>query len=181
MTTTRPKGPVTPDEIERMKQLRADGRSVEDVAATVGRCARTITRYAPIGNHPPLTLDEIERMEALRVAGHTNRQIAAALGRAESTVGKHIGPRAVFVSTAPLREAFLNSNRTVADIARHLEWWVSRERLGADVGRVRRTLGLNQDCNGAGRRSWRKRTDIETAFRLAEAIGVEPWEVIDET
>jgi hypothetical protein len=181
MTVVRPKSPVTPGEIERMKQLRADGRSVEDVAAMVGRCVRTISRYAPIGNHPALTLDEIEHMGKMRVAGHTNQQIAAALGCCEETVRRHLGPRAVFVPVAPLREAFLNSSRTAADVARHLEWWVNGKRLEADVGRVRRTLGLNVDCNGDGRRSYRKRTDIETALRLAEAIGVEPWEVIDET
>lgn len=67
------------------------------------------------------------------------------------------------VEVAPLRDAFLRSGRSAAEVATALDWR-RLKRPGFDGHRVRRYLS-------------RERCDYATAVRLAEAIGVDPFEV----
>jgi hypothetical protein len=78
------------------------------------------------------------------------------------------------IDLAPLREAFLRSGKTPADVARALGW---RKPNGvADGPRVRRALGMRPAWSN-GRKRLRQRCSYETAVKLADAIGVDPYEV----
>lgn len=82
------------------------------------------------------------------------------------------------IDNAQLREAFLRSTRTAADVARALGWNGSTGR--GDSSRVRRTLGITPDRStklGPGYSNHRRTIDAETAARIADAIGVMPWEI----
>lgn len=86
--------------------------------------------------------------------------------------------RWIGVDNAPLRDAFIASRLSAGAIARELGWFYSRGGgLRADTARVRRTLGLLDDINGAGRRTTRRRVDIETVGHIADAMGLGRWEV----
>lgn len=79
---------------------------------------------------------------------------------------------------APLREAFLRSGLSAADVARALGWTCQAHgRPHADGPRVKRALGLKPQQNGDGLVTTRQRCSYEMAVRLAAAIGVDPWEV----
>jgi hypothetical protein len=79
----------------------------------------------------------------------------------------------------PLREAFLASGLTFSHIARQCGW--VRYQRGLEIGdatRVARLLGLRDYKPGPGYpRRVRERISYENATRLAEAIGVDPYEV----
>lgn len=77
------------------------------------------------------------------------------------------------VLVTPVREIFLASGLTAAEVARRLHWHTSG---GADSSRVKRALGINQD-SFRGKRSQRTRLDVETAGLIAEACGHGRWEV----
>jgi hypothetical protein len=125
-----------------------------------------------------LTELQIARIKRMRADGHTAKEAAEAVGCARVTAG-HIAPgRPGKVPNDRLREAFLASDRTAADVARALGWDSGH---GADTSRVRRTLGLLDDIAGQrGHRSRRRLIDWETGSLIAEAIGVMPWEVLDD-
>lgn len=79
------------------------------------------------------------------------------------------------IDLAPLREAFLASGRTLVDVARALDWY---DRGKPDGGRVSRSLGLRPYYSGRVKRSrLRAACSYEMAVRLADAIGVDPFEV----
>lgn len=82
------------------------------------------------------------------------------------------------VDNAPLRDAFVASRLSAGAIARELGWFYSRGGgLHADTARVKRTLGLLDDVSRAGHRTTRRRVDIETVGRIADAMGLGRWEV----
>jgi hypothetical protein len=125
----------------------------------------------------PLTELQIARIKRMRADGHTQAETARALGWSPFTVRKHAPGPTGKVPNDRLREAFLASDRTAADVARSLGW---NSGHGADTSRVRRTLGLLDDINGRGDHTRRRLIDWETGSLIAEAIGVMPWEVLDD-
>lgn len=128
----------------------------------------------PRGHH--LTAEQRECILVLRDAGWTQQRVAAVLGLSKATIS-NISPGYVGrVPVAPLREAFLCSPVTAADVARDVGWW---ERGKADTSRVKRTLGLLDDSNH-GHRFRRTMVDAETVELLAEAIGVAAWSVMPD-
>lgn len=128
----------------------------------------------------PLTADEIAQVCELRyIDGLTIPKTAEQLGLCEWTVRKYAPGRPGKVPVAPLRKAFLASPMTAGDVARELGWW-NRAINRPDSSRVRHTLGLIVDNNGAGRRSYRTVTDAETVRLIAEAIGISPWSVLPD-
>lgn len=129
-----------------------------------------------LGRH--LTPREVALIHEMRADGYTAQQVAATIGCHHNTVLHHAPGRVGKVPVAPLREAFLHSPMTAADVARALGWWDGK---GADSGRVKRTLGLCDDIGGHGSPA-RPRTlvDAENVQRIAEAIGIAPWAVMPD-
>jgi transposase len=121
-----------------------------------------------------ITAALVREMERLRYGdGLPCRTVAARLGLAVSTVGKHAPGRPGKVSNRLLREAFERSRLTAAQLARRLEWFDGDR---ADTSRVRRTLGLLPDSTH-GRRYVREWIDAETAYRIADELGVDRWDL----
>ncbi len=85
---------------------------------------------------------------------------------------------ALKVANKPLREAFLASNLTAADVARRMGWDCGH---GADTSRVRRKLGiLPETATGRNERYGPRHShhiDVEHAEALGEILGVAPWEL----
>lgn len=126
---------------------------------------------------PPLAAEKVARIRELRVDGYTYRQVARIVGCGFTTIRRYAPGRIGKVPVAPLREAFLRSPMTAAEVARDLGWWAGKD---ADSARVKRTLGLRDDCNGAGRHSRRTVADAETVRLIAEVIGVPWWSVMPD-
>jgi hypothetical protein len=125
----------------------------------------------------PLTEWQVARIKRMRADGLPSPEVAAVVGCSDSTVRKHAPGYPGKVPNDRLREAFLASRRSAADVARALGWESGN---GADTGRVRRTLGLLDDISRTGARHRRRLIDWETGSLIAEAIGVMPWEVLDD-
>lgn len=128
-------------------------------------------------NSLALTPEQVAQIRELRTDGLTCREVAGIVGCDRVTVQKYAPGRPGKVPVAPLREAFLASGHTAADVARELGWWTHG--IG-DGSRVRRTLGLVPTTNGAGRRSYRTFVDAETVERIADALGLMAWEVMPQ-
>lgn len=125
----------------------------------------------------PVTHRERAQIRTLRYEdGLTAEQVGQIMGRHEWTIRRHAPGRPGKVPVAPLREAFLASSVTAADVARSLEWWCSGR---VDTSRVKRTLGIYPD-KVRGRVFHRTVTDAETVMRIAEAIGISPWSVLPD-
>jgi len=125
---------------------------------------------------PESVVEEIRELRYLD--GLSARRVADMFDMSPWTVLRYAPGRPGKVPVAPLREAFLSSPATTGDIARAMGWW---DRKGsADTSRVKRTLGLQDDIAGDGRRSRRTMADAETVMLIAEAIGVSPWAVLPE-
>jgi hypothetical protein len=125
----------------------------------------------------PLSESQIARIREMRADGHTQEATAAAVGCHPFTVRKYAPGYPGKVPNDRLREAFLASGRSPADVARVIGW---RGTNGTpNGGRVRQTLGLNAD-GSRGRRRYRRLIDWETGSLIAEAIGVMPWEVLED-
>jgi hypothetical protein len=144
--------------------------------------ARGTLGLARRGRGYPVTTDEAARIRKLRYEeGLAVDVIAQALGRGSGTVRRHAPGRVGKVPNDKLRAAFEASGLTATEVARRAGW---RYRKGADLFgdgvRVKRTLGVVDDVNGAKQRSVRKWIDAEAAALLAEAIGVAPWEVMPD-
>lgn len=104
------------------------------------------------------------------------RKVADMLGVTMRTIFLYAPGRPGKVPVAPLREAFKASPLTAADVARSLGWWA---RGNADSGRVKRTLGINED-SARGYRFRREMVDAETVTLMADALGIAPWSVLPE-
>ena len=85
---------------------------------------------------------------------------------------------ALKVANKPLREAFLASNLTAADVARRMGWF---SRGYGDTSRVRRKLGLRPETSSGRNEKYgprhRHHIDVEHAEALGEILGVAPWEL----
>lgn len=125
-----------------------------------------------------LTELQVARIKRMRADGHKLEEIAEAVGCHPQTAGKHAPGPVGKVRNDRLREAFLESGRSAPDVARALGWEGSRG--AADGSRVKRTLGLLPDISRTGARNRRRLIDWETGSLIAEAIGVGPWEVLDD-
>ena len=123
-----------------------------------------------------LTTRDVSRIRELRYEdGLTLAATAEAVGCSEFPVWRYAPGRPGKIANTALREAFLASGKTAADVARRLGWDSGN---GADTSRVRRKLGLLPERSGSnGRKSFTRHIDAETAALMAEAIGVMPWEV----
>jgi hypothetical protein len=121
---------------------------------------------------------QVARIKRMRADGHTAKETAEALGCSSWTVLRVAPGHPGKVPNDRLRDAFLASDRTAADVARSLGWLDKRGK--AESSRVLRTLGLKDDVSGRGTRSRRRLIDWETGSLIAEAIGVGPWEVFDD-
>ena len=81
------------------------------------------------------------------------------------------------IDLAPLRNAYLRSGLTAAEVGRNLGWLRSG-RTCADVDRVRRQFGLIPYSPGRNRPSkLRTHCSYERALQLAAAIGADPVDV----
>jgi hypothetical protein len=78
------------------------------------------------------------------------------------------------IDVALLRDAFLRSGLTAAEVCRWLQW--HRRDGGPDTSRLRRRLGLLPSTSH-GQRHVSKRIGIDTAALIADALSVDPWEV----
>lgn len=122
-----------------------------------------------------LSPEQVRRIKAMRADGYSQHATAVAVGCTRGTVRKYAPGYIGKVDNAPLREAFLASNRTASDIARSVGWL---DRGSPDTSRVRRALGLRDDLSGTnGIRSRRRLIDAETAGLIAEALGMGAWEI----
>lgn len=91
---------------------------------------------------------------------------------------------ATAVPVAPFRERFLELEArgeiTPAQLAKHLGWthhkWSGN---WGDTSRVKRTLGLKPHASGrpSQRNYYRTMVRVETAAKLCDALGLDPWEV----
>lgn len=82
------------------------------------------------------------------------------------------------VDVAPLREAFLASGKSAADVALDLGWFRHSKGCGhlGDGSRVRRRLGITRQWT-RGKARYQERCSYEMASQLARAIGVDPVDV----
>jgi len=122
-------------------------------------------------------------MQRMRADGYTTVEVADIFDCCPETVRYYAPGRPGKVPVASLREAFLASSITAAEVARRIGWIHSRDdgRSYADSARVKRTLGILPDISGStGRQSWRTLTDAETVERIAYAIGISPWSVLPD-
>lgn len=127
-----------------------------------------------------LTGAQVRQIRKMRADGLTSTYVASVIGCSASAVRRIAPGRIGKVPVAPLREAFLASDKSASEVASAMGWrCTNRRREYADGSRVKRTLGLLPDVHGAtGQRSFRIQADAETVALLAEAIGVMPWEVM---
>lgn len=82
------------------------------------------------------------------------------------------------VSVEPFQRRFEDLERQgvrAADVARKLGW--TRPDGHADGARVKRRLGLRPQINGKGKVSQNRQMSYEMASRLADAMGLDPFEV----
>jgi hypothetical protein len=121
-----------------------------------------------------LTEREREQIQELRADGHTIKATAELTGRCAVTIQRLAPGRPGKVSNDRLREAFVAQSMSAAAVAQAIGWG------NKESSRVRRTLGLSADVNGNGIRSVRRMIDWETGSLIADAIGVEPWSVLDD-
>lgn len=128
-----------------------------------------------------LTAPDVARIRELRYQdGLSCERVASSIGCSAMAVHYHAPGWPGKVDNAKLRAAFLASGLTASEVARRVGWWNGHT---GDGQRVKRTLGLSDDWGGHHphrTRTRRRLIDAETAGVLAEAIGVMPWEVIDE-
>lgn len=123
----------------------------------------------------PLGQEQVGQIRELRYGdGLSCPATAVVVGVHKKTVEKYAPGRPGKIDNMKLREAFVRSEWSAYEIARRMGWCYG---VRGDGSRVKRTLGLQADIAGNGRISWRAKVDAETAARMAEAIGVMPWEV----
>lgn len=98
--------------------------------------------------------------------GLAQERVGELVGCSHTTVRRHAPGRPGKVSNEAVRRIFREEQArrglTAIAVARELGWGSSR---------VYRTLGLRQDVDGRGHRSFRKMIDAENAEQLAEAMG----------
>lgn len=127
--------------------------------------AIVVTRYRE--NVPPR-----EIAEELGYAHKTIWDVATRL-RSQGVDIPRQAPSAGRIPVEPFKRRFqglAEQGTTAADIARRLDW--TTKGGGADGPRLTRTLGLRPD--GA---SYRQKLTYDMAERLAEALGLDLWEV----
>lgn len=124
-----------------------------------------------------MTTTDVARIRELRyMDGLSGPAVAKIVGCSTSTVRKYAPGQPGKVPNDKLRAAFVASGLSASEVARRVGWWAG----SADGARVKRALGLLPTTNGRGRRQIRRLIDAEMAGMLAEAIGVEPWEVMPD-
>lgn len=133
---------------------------------------------ATVELHSRRYMTKADRQHILRLRyrdGFTQAEVARITGRNRETVRLIAPGRVGKIDNARLREAFAQSGLTAAEVARRLGW---RAGTSWDGSRVNRWLGVTLDRSGTRKaRSYRRLIDAETAGLIAEAIGVEPWEI----
>ncbi len=78
------------------------------------------------------------------------------------------------IDNAPLREAFERSGRSASGVARAV--WGDEKDHGST--RLKRALGIKPDVSWHGRyKIYRRTIRVDTALRIAEELGLDPWEV----
>ena len=108
--------------------------------------------------------------------------VAQMVGCSESTVRYYAPGQPGKVPNDLLRAAFETSPMTAAELARAMGWWAPNgpyPEVG-DSSRVKRSLGLQVDVNGNGKRSVRTMIDAEMAGLMAEALGLGAWEIMPD-
>lgn len=119
-----------------------------------------------------------EKIRELRYEdGLTCEEVACQVGMSRESIGLIAPGRPGKIDNARIREAFIRSGKSASAVARDLGWR-SGDGRGPDASRVRKTLGITLTVGGARRKAQARRlVDAETVGRIAESIGVEPWEV----
>jgi AraC-like DNA-binding protein len=132
-----------------------------------------------------LTTREVALIRELRADGYTLAQVASVVGCSDHRVQHYAPGKIGKVPVGPLREAFLASPMTAADVARELGWWCHNNKGEVpDSSRVKRTLGLIEQTSidrfGRRHRSRRTLVDAETVQRIADIIGIAWWTVMPD-
>lgn len=123
-----------------------------------------------------MTEEDSDRMLAMRAHGVPPKEIAEAIGVSYSHVMRTLPGRMSKGDNAAAREAFEASGRSASSVAKALGWMSGSSHRG-DASRVLRTLGLKPERNGAGRESIRRLVDVEILERIADALGVDRWQL----
>lgn len=109
------------------------------------------------------------------VDGLTSLEVALRVGLSAERVRQIAPGRPGKIDNTRLREAFLRSGKSANAVAKDLGWCTGRKH---DASRVRQALGITLTRASRGRGAqYRTFVDAETLGRIAESIGVEPWEV----
>lgn len=94
MNATTTRYPQASD-IQKMKDLRAQGMSTRQIVKETGFSDKTVVKYAgsvdPFGKGKRMGEEDIQKMQALRDQGLSNSQIAIEMGITSQTVVRHIG------------------------------------------------------------------------------------------
>lgn len=120
--------------------------------------------------------------------GLTSPETAKRVGCNESTVAYYAPGRPGCVSNQLVREAFLASGHSAVEVALELGWTYRKGKtIYGDGSRLRRALGLYPVVKKSYEETERGsvdtshhycyRIDAEIVARIAEVIGLEPWEV----
>lgn len=156
------------------QRLREEGYSTRQIAEELGVSREWVLKYAPNPNFR-VTPAERERIVHLRyVEGRSAPEVAALTGRHRDTIRLIAPGRPRNVDNEPLRVAVERSVVSISEIARCLGW-VSGGR--SDTTRVRRALGQKPSRSSAGRRSLSRTIRVDLAATIAEAIGLDPFEI----
>ena len=78
------------------------------------------------------------------------------------------------VDVAPLRDAFLRSRLSASEVCVWLEWHTRTGR--PDTNRFMRALGLVANTTH-GQRVRARSIGVDRAALIADALGVDPWEI----
>lgn len=115
------------------------------------------------------------------IDGLTLWQVSARTGLSPQVIQYHAPGRPGKIDNASIRDAFVASTVTPTTIARALGWtFVDRSGCSKpDVTRLKRTLGIVDTVGGhhGQYRQRRRMIDAETAGLIAEALGLQRWEV----
>jgi DNA-binding XRE family transcriptional regulator len=157
---------------ERIRELRyMEGMTCDEVGRLVGLTHGRVSQIAP----GCVRVYRNERIRELRyMDGLSTVEVARRYGLSRYTVRRIAPGRPGKIDNAAAREAFLRSGKSASAVARDLGWGSGRR---PEASRVLRTLGVTLSRDGRGVAQYRRFVDSETLGRIAESIGVEPWEV----
>lgn len=122
-----------------------------------------------------ITAREVASMRKLRdVDGLDGAETAAIVGCHLNTVYEYAPGRPGTIPNELVREAFLRSGLSAGEVAIKIGWM---QRGKGDGARLKRALGVLRCRDENGSTYVNRRINVETATLIAEAIGVDLWEI----